>query len=75
LKEGCVWQYTFPSFIEARRAVRRSIRWYNEGRPHQALGQQGRENFALNSCNAWLERGGALKTSDAARSAVGAALS
>jgi putative transposase len=38
LKEECVWQHRFPSFIEARRAVRRWIGWYNERRPHQALG-------------------------------------
>ena len=38
LKEECVWQPSFPSFIEARRAVRRWIGWYNERRPHQALG-------------------------------------
>jgi len=38
LKEECVWQHAFASFVEARRAVRRWIRWYNEGRPHQALG-------------------------------------
>ena len=38
LKEECVWQRSFPSFVEARRAVRRWIGWYNERRPHQALG-------------------------------------
>lgn len=38
LKEECVWQHSFPSFVEARRAVRRWIRWYNQERPHQALG-------------------------------------
>src|SRR5262249_46326148 len=38
LKEECVWQHSFSSFVEARRAVRRWIRWYNERRPHQALG-------------------------------------
>ena len=38
LKEECVWQHSFPSFGEARRAVRRWIGWYNERRPHQALG-------------------------------------
>jgi putative transposase len=37
LKEECVWQHSFPSFIAARRAVRRWIEWYNERRPHQAL--------------------------------------
>ena len=38
LKEECVWQHSFPNFVEARRAVRRRIRWYNERRSHQALG-------------------------------------
>ncbi len=38
LKEECVWLGRFASFAAARRAVRRWIRWYNEGRPHQALG-------------------------------------
>jgi putative transposase len=38
LKEECVWQHCFPSFVEARRAVRRWIGWYNDRRPHQALG-------------------------------------
>jgi putative transposase len=38
LKEECVWQHSFPSFVEARRTVRRWIGWYNERRPHQALG-------------------------------------
>jgi len=38
LKEECVWQRSFPSFKEARRALRRWIGWYNDGRPHQALG-------------------------------------
>ena len=38
LKEECVWQHSFPSFVEARRAVRRWIGWYKERRPHQALG-------------------------------------
>ncbi len=37
LKEECVWIHSFVSFAEARRAVRRWIDWYNEGRPHQAL--------------------------------------
>ena len=38
LKEECVWQQRFPSFVEARRAMRRWIAWYNHQRPHQALG-------------------------------------
>jgi putative transposase len=45
LKEECVWQHSFSSFVEARRAVRRWIRWYNEGRPHQALGYLSPREF------------------------------
>jgi putative transposase len=37
LKEDCGWQHSFPSFVEAHRAVRRWIGWYNERRPQQAL--------------------------------------
>lgn len=38
LKEECVWQHNFASYAEASTAIVRWIRWYNEGRPHQALG-------------------------------------
>ncbi len=38
LKEECVWQHLFPSFAAARREIAAWIRWYNEARPHQALG-------------------------------------
>jgi putative transposase len=38
LKEECVWLTRFSSFGSAKRAITRWIRWYNEGRPHQALG-------------------------------------
>ena len=37
LKEECVWQHSFQSFKQARRAVLEWIRWYNEARPHQSL--------------------------------------
>jgi len=37
LKEECVWQHSFRSFAEARTAIGRWIRFYNEHRPHQAL--------------------------------------
>ena len=40
LKEECVWQHSFQSFEEARRAIGRWIRFYNEHRPHQALNYQ-----------------------------------
>ena len=38
LKEECVWQHNFAGFVEARSAISQWIRWYNERRPHQALG-------------------------------------
>lgn len=38
LKEECVWQHNFASFAVARRAIRQWIDWYNDERPHQALG-------------------------------------
>ncbi len=38
LKEACVWQYQFRSFADARIAIGQWTAWYNEERPHQALG-------------------------------------
>ena len=38
LKEECVWQHNFASFAEARTKIGEWIGWYNERRPHQALG-------------------------------------
>lgn len=38
LKEECVWQHMFGSFEEAASTIQKWIRWYNETRPHQALG-------------------------------------
>ena len=38
LKEACVWHHQFRTFAEARAAIARWIRWYNEERPHQAVG-------------------------------------
>lgn len=45
LKEECVWQHTFESFTEAKRVISAWISWYNEGRPHQALGYQSPKQF------------------------------
>ena len=38
VKEECVWLQRFRNFGQARREIARWIQWYNEGRPHQALG-------------------------------------
>ena len=46
LKEECVWQHQFADFTEAERAIRRWIRWYNEERPHQALGYRSPRHVA-----------------------------
>lgn len=40
LKDKCVWQHTFQTFEEARRIIRDWVHWYNEERPHSALGYQ-----------------------------------
>jgi putative transposase len=40
LKEECVWQHVCTSFDEARRIIRDWVGWYNQERPHQALGYQ-----------------------------------
>lgn len=38
IKEECVWQHTFRSFAEAQPIIEAWIAWYNNERPHQALG-------------------------------------
>jgi putative transposase len=45
LKEECVWQHNFTSFSEARAAVAKWIDWYNESRPHQALGYRSPREY------------------------------
>lgn len=45
LKEECIWQHQFESFTEAKAAIRGWIRWYNQERPHQALGYRSPEQF------------------------------
>ena len=37
LKEECVWQHQFETFVEAQQKISSWMRWYNEDRPHQAL--------------------------------------
>jgi putative transposase len=51
LKEECVWQHNFSSFEEARRVITEWIQWYNDERPHQALGYKSPREFrAKQSC-------------------------
>ncbi len=38
LKEECVWQHQYHNFAEASVAIQHWIAWYNDERPHQALG-------------------------------------
>jgi putative transposase len=38
LKEECVWLRPFESFRQARRPIREWIAFYNNERPHKALG-------------------------------------
>jgi putative transposase len=45
LKEECVWQTPFRRFADARAAIRKWIHWYNEQRPHQALGYLSPQQF------------------------------
>ena len=45
LKEECVWQTLFHSFVEARRAIASWIDWYNTGRPHQSLGYKSPQEY------------------------------
>lgn len=45
LKEECVWQHVFQSFEEARRVIREWLQWYNQERPHQALGYRSPVQF------------------------------
>jgi len=40
LKEECVWLYNFKSFKEAKDTITAWIDFYNNQRPHQALGYQ-----------------------------------
>jgi len=45
LKEECVWQHQFHSFADAKAAIQRWIAWYNEERPHQALGYRSPQAY------------------------------
>ena len=69
LKEECVWQHNFPSFAEARRTIGTWIRWYNEARPHQALGYRSPQEFRAHEASAgaasgsMIDLGGAMSVS------------
>jgi len=45
LKEECVWQHQFRSFADARSAIHQWIAWYNDERPHQALGYRSPRQY------------------------------
>jgi len=47
MKEECVWQHRFSSIEEARKEISNWIKWYNEERPHQALGYKTPRAVAL----------------------------
>ena len=51
LKEECVWIRSFRNFRDARREIDRWIGWYNEGRPHQALGYRSPRQFRAQQLN------------------------
>jgi putative transposase len=40
VKEQCLWLHNFNSLDEARQALKKWFRYYNEQRPHQALGMK-----------------------------------
>ena len=52
LKEECVWLYNFKTFKEAKETITTWIDFYNNQRPHQALGYQSpaerRAQYQLN---------------------------
>lgn len=47
LKEECVWQHQFKNFAEARARISAWIAWYNEDRPHQALGYRSPQAYHM----------------------------
>ena len=40
VKEQCLWLHNFQSLDEARQTLGAWFRYYNEHRPHQALGMK-----------------------------------
>jgi len=52
LKEECAWLQNFTTFGDAKAAIRRWIEWYNEPRPHQALGYRSPREYRAQSATA-----------------------
>ena len=65
-KEECVWQHVFHTFAKARQAVQEWIRWYNDGRPHQALGYRSPCDFRAHEVDQVARFRGALHGSQGA---------
>ena len=42
-----LWQHNFLTLEHARRELSAWIRWYNETRPHQALGYRSTREFRV----------------------------
>ena len=40
VKEQCLWLHNFQTLDEARQTLRAWFKYYNEQRPHQALGMK-----------------------------------
>lgn len=51
LKEECTWLYNFRTFEEAKRAITKWIRFYNEDRPHQSLGYLSPHEYRAQQLN------------------------
>ncbi len=61
-KEECVWQHTFQTFEEARCIIRNWMHWYNQGRPHSALGYRSPVQFRAQQSTQGLDFRGALQS-------------
>jgi putative transposase len=51
LKEECIWLHNFQTFAEAKRAITKWIRFYNEERPHQSLGYLSPHEYRAQQLN------------------------
>lgn len=45
LKQECVWQHGFANYEEAKDVIDKYVKYYNEERPHQALGYAAPETY------------------------------